>query len=64
MEHLMRGRTTLMIAHRLSTLENCDVRIQIEHGRIVSLVDRFADDAAKTDVSDMELSSVGSSASG
>ena len=26
MERLMQGRTTFMIAHRLSTLENCDAR--------------------------------------
>jgi ATP-binding cassette subfamily B protein len=37
MERLMRGRTTFMIAHRLTTLDICDVRIQLEHGRIVSL---------------------------
>jgi ATP-binding cassette subfamily B protein len=36
MERLMAGRTTIMIAHRLSTLEVCDARIEIEHGRIVS----------------------------
>ncbi len=35
MERLMVGRTTIMIAHRLSTLEACDARIEIEHGRIV-----------------------------
>ena len=34
MERLMRGRTTFMIAHRLSTLEGCDIRFQIEGGRI------------------------------
>lgn len=37
MERLMAGRTTFMIAHRLSTLDICDVRIQMEHGRLVSL---------------------------
>jgi ATP-binding cassette subfamily B protein len=37
MLRLMRGRTTFMIAHRLTTLDVCDVRIQLEHGRIVSL---------------------------
>jgi ATP-binding cassette subfamily B protein len=37
MERLMRGRTTFMIAHRLSTLEICDVRIQLEHGQVVSV---------------------------
>jgi ATP-binding cassette subfamily B protein len=36
LEHLMRGRTTFMIAHRLSTLEHCDTRLTIENGRIVS----------------------------
>ena len=34
MERLMRGRTTLMIAHRLSTLEHCDVRLHMENGRV------------------------------
>lgn len=36
MERLMAGRTTLMIAHRLSTLEVCDAWIEVENGRIVS----------------------------
>ena len=35
MERLMLGRTTLMIAHRLGTLEYCDVRIELDHGKIV-----------------------------
>ena len=35
MERLMRGRTTFMIAHRLSTLEHCDVRLEIASGRLV-----------------------------
>jgi ATP-binding cassette subfamily B protein len=30
MERLMRGRTTLMIAHRLSTLSQCDLRLALE----------------------------------
>src|SRR5438034_4571101 len=37
MRRLMAGRTTLMIAHRLSTLEECDRRLEIDHGRIVAL---------------------------
>jgi ATP-binding cassette subfamily B protein len=37
MERLMSGRTTLMIAHRLSTLEACDAHLQIEQGRILDL---------------------------
>ena len=36
MERLMHGRTAFMIAHRLSTLDICDVRLQVEHGRLVS----------------------------
>jgi ATP-binding cassette subfamily B protein len=35
MEQLMRGRTSIMIAHRLNVLANCDARLQIEHGRLV-----------------------------
>ena len=35
LERLMQGRTTLMIAHRLSTLDFCDARIEIDNGRIV-----------------------------
>ena len=37
MDRLMCGRTTFMIAHRLSTLEVCDIRIRIERGRIVKV---------------------------
>jgi ATP-binding cassette subfamily B protein len=36
MERLMRGRTTFMIAHRLGTLDICDVRLQLERGTLVS----------------------------
>jgi ATP-binding cassette subfamily B protein len=34
LERLMRGRTTFIIAHRLSTLEKCDMRLQLESGRL------------------------------
>ncbi len=34
MEELMRGRTTFMIAHRLSTLEHCDIKLLIEAGTL------------------------------
>jgi ATP-binding cassette subfamily B protein len=36
MERLMHGRTTFIIAHRLSTLETCDVRLEVEAGRLKS----------------------------
>jgi energy-coupling factor transporter ATP-binding protein EcfA2 len=34
MKRLMRGRTTFLIAHRASTLKNCDARLEVEHGRV------------------------------
>jgi ATP-binding cassette subfamily B protein len=33
MNRLMEGRTTFLIAHRLSTLESCDVRIEVADGQ-------------------------------
>ena len=33
-ERLSRGRTTILIAHRLSTLEFCDLRLELESGRV------------------------------
>jgi len=35
LDRLMQCRTTIIIAHRLSTLAICDARIEIEHGRIL-----------------------------
>jgi ATP-binding cassette, subfamily B, multidrug efflux pump len=35
MATLMRGRTTFVIAHRLSTVRNADVILMMEHGQIV-----------------------------
>jgi ATP-binding cassette, subfamily B, bacterial len=35
LERLMHGRTTLIIAHRLSTLEHCDAVYAVEDGRLV-----------------------------
>jgi len=50
MERLMRGRTTFMIAHRLSTLANCDARLEIEDGRVV----RFEQHLPAADVAETE----------
>jgi ATP-binding cassette subfamily B protein len=36
MRRLMEGRTSFMIAHRLSTLDLCDVRIEVQAGRLVA----------------------------
>jgi ATP-binding cassette, subfamily B, bacterial len=35
LERLMQGRTTFLIAHRLSTLAACDVRVEVVDGRVV-----------------------------
>ncbi len=35
LDHLMRGRTTLVIAHRLSTVHNADRIIVLDKGRVV-----------------------------
>ena len=35
MDALMKGRTTFVIAHRLSTLKNSDCIMVMEHGRII-----------------------------
>jgi ATP-binding cassette, subfamily B, bacterial len=37
MAELKQGRTTLMIAHRLTTLSDCDMLIRLEEGRIVTV---------------------------
>jgi len=36
-ERLMQGRTTFVIAHRLSTLEGCDLRLLLEDGQVTVL---------------------------
>ena len=35
LETLMKGRTTLVIAHRLSTVQNADRIVVLDHGRII-----------------------------
>jgi ATP-binding cassette subfamily B protein len=42
MERLMRGRTSFMIAHRISTLEACDLRLDMETEQIVTRAPRAA----------------------
>ncbi len=37
LENLVRGRTTIAIAHRLSTLRRADRLVVLEHGRIAEV---------------------------
>jgi ATP-binding cassette subfamily B protein len=36
LNRLMAGRTTFIIAHRLSTLRDCTLRLRLEHGRLAA----------------------------
>ena len=47
MERLMAGRTTLMIAHRLSTLDRCDAVIAVTDGNVRLVVQRDGDEAER-----------------
>jgi len=37
LENLMRGRTTFVITHRMSTIRNADLIVVMEHGRVVEI---------------------------
>jgi ATP-binding cassette subfamily B protein len=37
MERLMQGRTTFMIAHRLSTLDMCDLLLEVRDGSVIEV---------------------------
>ena len=38
MERLMKGRTTFMIAHRLTTLENCDLLFEVKDRKVTQIL--------------------------
>ena len=39
-QRLIRGRTAFIIAHRLSTVKNCDILLTIEHGSVATTLRR------------------------
>jgi ATP-binding cassette subfamily B protein len=43
LDRLMQGRTTFMIAHRLTTLESCDIRLELIDGGIAERRDALDD---------------------
>lgn len=43
MHRLMAGRTTFMIAHRLSTLDECDRLLKVEDGQLIDVTDQDAE---------------------
>jgi ATP-binding cassette subfamily B protein len=56
-ERLMQGRTSFLITHRTSTLEHCDIRLEMEHGRLVNAVRTTAQKGSLSDF-DSTLNSV------
>jgi ATP-binding cassette subfamily B protein len=48
MEHLMKDRTSLMIAHRLTTLRHCDAIVEIANGRIIQSSSAIAEMLSRT----------------
>jgi ATP-binding cassette subfamily B protein len=51
MERLMSGRTVFMIAHRMNTLELCDIRLEMQHGRLVSKTSFGSQSLPETEIS-------------
>lgn len=37
LEHIQRGRTTVTVAHRLSTAERADLVVLLDHGRLLEV---------------------------
>jgi len=48
-DRLIQGRTAVMIAHRLSTLDICDMRIEIDDGRIIRPPATFEYDGVRSE---------------
>jgi ABC-type multidrug transport system fused ATPase/permease subunit len=47
MERLMQGRTSFLIAHRLSTLAGCDIRLNVRGGALARDPGFVRDDYAR-----------------
>jgi ABC-type bacteriocin/lantibiotic exporter with double-glycine peptidase domain len=55
-ERLMKNRTTFMIAHRLSTLEKCDIVLVMKDGRLNMITSDLAE--AKNQLMQTEVAPV------
>jgi ABC-type multidrug transport system ATPase subunit len=54
MERLMQGRTVFMIAHRTSTLQNCDVRLELREGRLVDVTENAQGNRVRSGIWDAQ----------
>jgi ABC-type multidrug transport system ATPase subunit len=59
-EKLMQGRTTFMIAHRLTTIANCDLVLVLDNGRLMG-VRKALEPGLKKALEDGAISFVGES---
>jgi ATP-binding cassette subfamily B protein len=64
LERLMRGRTTFLISHRLSTLKKCDGLLVIENGRLLAVTGDGAAAPAVPPLDGRETALTGRSAGG
>jgi ATP-binding cassette subfamily B protein len=62
-EQLMRGRTTFMIAHRLTTLASCDLIVVLDRGQLVGVKQQF-DRSLQNELESGLLSILGGPAAG
>lgn len=58
-EQLIRGRTTFVIAHRLSTVKECDLLLVLKQGRLVAITTNFDEAMKALAADDVSISSLG-----
>jgi len=54
-QHLMKDRTTLMIAHRASTLRNCNMILTLEDGRVSGMTSEVASVLSEMSAPDIQV---------